>query len=415
MLGLAAVRPAVAQIALPPLPSVPGVPVDVDKTLSPPLRAVDRELANLRKLEIRALVRRHRQVLDTDRRGAPIVRSEVVAIDPSRDALERARADGFGIARERRLDGLDLRIVVLRARDGMGTRAALRRLRRLDPAGRYDFNHLYTGSGAGSAMTADAAPAPAGATGPLRVGLVDSGVDRGHPALAGVDVRPWGCDGASVPDRHGTAVASLLAGSAATPAPADAVLYAADIYCGQPTGGAVVGLSEALAWLARERVAVINLSLVGPPNLLLEQAVAALARRGHVIVAAVGNDGPAAPPLYPAAYSEVIGVTAVDARHRVVPEAGRGPQVAFAAPGADLRAAAPDGEWAPVRGTSFAAPLVARLAAMDVAEPGAGRGAEVSARLAALALDLGRHGRDNTYGHGLIGADLGIEWTAARR
>jgi subtilisin family serine protease len=69
--------------------------------------------------------------------------------------------------------------------------------------------------------------------------------------------------------------------------------------------------------------------------------------RGHVIVAAVGNDGPAAPPLFPAAYAGVIGVSGVDAKLRVLPESASGPQVDFSASGVvDTK----------LRGTSFAAP-----------------------------------------------------------
>src|SRR5207245_7526152 len=90
---------------------------------------------------------------------------------------------------------------------------------------------------------------------------------------------------------------------------------------------------EAFGWLAREHVPVINVSLVGPPNAMLAAIVRDVLSRGYLVVAAVGNDGPAAPPLYPAAWPGVIGVTAVDARQRVLVEAGRGPQVKFAAPG----------------------------------------------------------------------------------
>ena len=56
-------------------------------------------------------------------------------------------------------------------------------------------------------------------------------------------------------------------------------------------------------------VPVINMSLAGPPNEVLKAAIKRALDAGHVIVAAVGNGGPASPPLYPAAYEGVIAVT----------------------------------------------------------------------------------------------------------
>lgn len=350
-------------------------------------------------------LRLHRDVLDVDGRGAPVLRSEVVAIDPAPEALERVRDAGFSIIGDRTLDELGLRVVVLRSPVGTGTRAALRRLRRMDPEGSYDFNHVYFGSASAAASRAGMA-ASSGRSGPgaVRVGLIDSGVSTGHPVFAGVDVHTWGCDGSRHPHAHGTAVASLLIGGADGAAARGSELYAADIYCGRPAGGAVTGFAEAMAWMARENVGVINLSLVGPHNALLERATKALAARGHVLVAAVGNDGPAAAPLYPAAYPEVIGVTAVDPRDRALPEAGRGRQVDFAAPGSGLRVARPAGDWGTARGTSFAAPLVARAAAALISNPDAAEATRARAQLAERALDLGSRGRDNTYGHGLVDA-----------
>jgi hypothetical protein len=108
-------------------------------------------------------------------------------------------------------------------------------------------------------------------------------------------------------------------------------IFAADVYCGEAFGGAVDAVSAAFGWMAREHVAVINVSLVGPRNKLMERVVKSLVSRGHLIVAVVGNDGPAAPPLYPASHEGVIGVTAVDGKHLVLIEACRGKQVDFAA------------------------------------------------------------------------------------
>jgi subtilisin family serine protease len=137
--------------------------------------------------------------------------------------------------------------------------------------------------------------------------------------------------------------------------------------------------------------------------------IGSLIAGGYVLVAAVGNDGPAAPPLYPASYQHVVGVTAVDAHRRILIEAARGPQVMFAAPGADLAAAGSDHTYAAVRGTSFAAPFVAALLATGLAEPDATAAAAAIDTLAKTAVDLGPPGRDLTYGFGLVGADYRVD------
>src|SRR4030095_4093740 len=121
---------------------------------------------------------------------------------------------------------------------------------------------------------------------------------------------------------------------------------------------------QALAWAASKRPSVINISLIGPPNGTMERAIAAVRARGISVVAAVGNDGPAAPPQYPASYPGVIAVTWVDSADRALREAGRSAHLDFAAPGADLVAALPGRGYTPVRGTSFPLPFVpGRLAA----------------------------------------------------
>jgi subtilisin family serine protease len=187
-----------------------------------------------------------------------------------------------------------------------------------------------------------------------------------------------------------------------------AQLFAADVYCGSATGGAVDLVVDAIAWLTQQAVPVINVSLVGPPNLMLEHIVKLALARGYLIVAAVGNDGPAARPLYPASYPGVIGVTAVDAHHKVLLEAGRGPQVSFAAPGADMVAASLSNSFTAVRGTSFAAPIVAGMLAQSLHAPDTQAAAEAIGLLAQQAIDLGARGTDPIYGHGLVGEQFRI-------
>ena len=403
------------------LPGVrlPGLPeVNVPRVQNDLTRAADgigsQAAANVRRIRIRDLLRAQRNVVEADPRGDPIMRGEVLALSPSDATLARARAAGYEVVRDRVLDGLDARIVVLQAPAGTSTRRALRQLRSLDPAGNYDFNHLYFDSGTVSpaaGLTAQAGsqpperPASAAAH---RVGLIDGGVDAQHPVFHDISVHQHGCGGASMPSEHGTAVASLLVGSAEQfrgAAPGEE-LFAADVYCGQPTGAAVDAVADAFSWLVGEHVPVINVSLVGPPNALLEAVVLRVIARGYLIVAAVGNDGPAAAPLYPAAYRDVIGVTAVDAHRRVLVEAGRGPQVKFAAPGADMAAACPAGKFNAVRGTSFAAPIVAGLLSLDMSAPDTAEAQRAVQALIHSAIDLGARGPDKVYGNGLVGDEV---------
>jgi subtilisin family serine protease len=403
--------PAQAQVALPQvqLPQLSvQLPVDVERTLDRTLDAASPgQLRELRRLRIRDLLRTNRTVLEADPRGAPVVRSEIVALSPSAEALRQAEASGFTVIRRNEIEGLDLTAVVLRAPAGMSTRRALRELQRNDPQGTYDFNHLYIESGEAGAMAVDDLQSAALRFPDARVGLIDGGVDGSHPALAHARLQQYGC-ATPAPGAHGTAVASLLVGVASDfhGAAPGAQLYSADVYCGLDTGGAVDAVVNAFGWLVRERVPVINVSLVGPANRLLEQVVGRVIARGHLIVAAVGNDGPAAPALYPAAYPGVVAVTGVDARNRVLLEACRGSHVSFAAPGSDLRAATLQHTYASVRGTSFAAPLVAGLLARRLSTPDAKLAEQAIALLASHAQDLGTKGTDRIYGKGLVGAEL---------
>jgi hypothetical protein len=415
---------ASAQLRLPNLPlnlpsNLSGGLGQLDGLTRPVERLVDRrELPDLRALRLQQttrLLRQHPDLIEADPRGEPALRGEILAWNPSPAALQAARAAGLAVLREDRLEELDQVLVVLGVPAGSATAGVLDRLRALDPDGHYDFNHIYSGSGSGAALPAPgpapaaSSPAPSAAGAAPRLGLVDSGVQADHRALRDATIRSWGCGGASHPAPHGTAVAALMVGRdgrfrGAAPG---ATLYAADIYCDSPSGGSAERITQALAWLAREQVGVINLSLVGPPNGVLERAVAAMLARGHLLVAAVGNDGPAAPPLFPASYPGVVGVTAVDRDGRPLPEAARGPQVQFAAPGNHMASASPgEPPYRAVRGTSFAAPIVAGLLAPGMPRPDRTRAREAVALLARQAEGGSLDTVSNTLGHGIVGAAI---------
>jgi subtilisin family serine protease len=412
---------ALAQLPRLPSPTLPGVSLpnigdSVAGTANGVARDLDvRRLTSLRDVRIRELLRTQRATVERDPNGAPVMRAEIVAFSPTDGAITSARSAGFVVIRDSVLDGFDARIVVLRAPPGLSTRRALARLRTLDPSGAYDFNHIYLDSGdveAEGAAPAHVEPATdRAAAATTRIGLVDGGVDATHPVFKDALIHQHGCADKAIPSAHGTAVASLLIGRSERfrGAAPDAQLYAADVYCGLADGGAVDAVVEAISWIAHERVPVINVSLVGPRNVALEGAVRAVIARGFIVVAAVGNDGPAAAPLYPAAYPGVVGVTGVDARQKALVEACRGPQVTFAAPGADMAAALLAPSFAAVRGTSFAAPIVAGLLAARMREPDARAARQAVAELVAQAVDLGAKGVDETYGNGLVGGAVRTE------
>lgn len=359
-----------------------------------PLHSVDDllrgPLALTRKVQIDTLRRREPRRVDIDPHGAPVLRGEFLASGLSTAQRDAVQAAGFVVDRETSADAtLGLDFVVLRDTRNRRTSRALRALQRAAPGAAFAYQHLYLPAGAGDAARAATAAAPSPVAPSQRVGLIDGGVDPTDPALAHARIERHGCDAAN-PSRHGTAVAArLVAGDADT-------LYAADLWCGDAVGGATSTLVDALAWMAREHVAVINISLVGPDNPVLARAVQAMIARGHVLVSAVGNDGPAAPPLYPAAYPDVIGVSGVDARDRVLPEAGSGEQVDFCASGVIGR-----GRDA-LRGTSFAAPIVAHKAAQLLDAPHAGAAVRVQQQLIGEARPFGARGRDPRCGYGLL-------------
>ena len=276
-----------------------------------------------------------------------------------------------------------------------------------------DLNHFYT-AGVPDASPFDAGISPrealeipaALADKALRIGVIDSEVDVSHASLLNADIKTKRFTRASedLPKFHGTAIASLFVANdenlvGLVP---NSTLYSAAVFVTDPEKGDIastVSLVKSLDWLLQADVDVINLSLTGPPNRLLEVAIDKVSRTGVVVLAAAGNDGPMATPRYPAAYSSVVAVTAVDARGRAFRLANRGDYLALAAPGVNLRHALAGGGYTTSSGTSFAVPFVSTVVALLKQEAA---GDDVVARLYASALDLGEPGRDDVYGYGLL-------------
>ena len=363
------------QVIQPTLDSVTGLPQAVAESGAS-------TLLELRRLRLAELIRTHRATLESDGNGLPVRRGVILVMDPNPIALQPAARAGFRVIADDSDPQLGLRIVQLAVPGGTSTRAGLKLLRKVAPQLQADFDPIFEPAGGMLVPLNAALAATAGIGRGGAIGMIDGGV-ASHPSLAGASIEQKGFAGRPQATGHGTAVASLLAGNQGSfrGAATGARLYVADVYGGSRAAGSASAIVKALGWLAGKRPQVINISLVGPPNKLVARAIQIVQSRGIRVVAAVGNDGPAAPPQYPASYPGVIAVTGVDARGRALPEAGKASHLDFAAPGADMAAALPGKGYAKVRGTSFAAPLAAarllitgspeRLAAE--ARPGKGR------------------------------------------
>jgi subtilisin family serine protease len=157
---------------------------------------------------------------------------------------------------------------------------------------------------------------------------------------------------------------------------------------------------KGLDYAAAHGAQIVNMSFAGPKDALIERGIAAAAGKGIVMVAAAGNAGAKSPPLYPAANTNVIAVSATDAQDRLFTASNRGGYVAISAPGVDIFLPAPDDKYQMTSGTSFSAAYVSGLVALMLQRNPALKPDEVRAILIKTARDLGAPGRDDLFGAG---------------
>lgn len=251
--------------------------------------------------------------------------------------------------------------------------------------------------------------AHAAATGrDVTVAVIDSGIDGRHAELAAAIAESFDAlSSREGPHAHGTGIAGAIAAHARVVGSAPAARILAIRAFGVAESGAessTFSILKSLDFAARRGARIINMSFAGPHDPLLQRAMTAAAGRGIVLIAAAGNAGAKSPPLFPAAYREVIAVTATDASDALFEGANRGGHIAVAAPGVDLLLPAPGGKYQITTGTSFAAAYVSGIAALMIQRDPRITPAGVRERLTATARDLGPKGRDDQFGAGLADA-----------
>lgn len=238
----------------------------------------------------------------------------------------------------------------------------------------------------------------------VRVAVLDSGIEE-HAHfdalnIDSIDLTGRGISGAG--SGHGTAVASIIAGK-------EGIVPAADLLIIRVLDDQGVGssfdLATGIVQAVDQGAQLINLSLgLYQDTQVLREAVQYAHQRGVLLVAAAGNDGYATLP-YPAAYPQVLSVTAVDGRGRQAVFPNQSTTIRFAAPGVGIVAASDEETTRLFSGTSAAAPFVTgTLAAFLSANPNPDPKQAVEL-LERYLDDAGAAGSDPVYGRGLLNWD----------
>ena len=239
------------------------------------------------------------------------------------------------------------------------------------------------------------------------IAIIDSQIDIKHPELANSIADSF--DAVGQPDKphsHGTGMLGAIVsrGRLMGIAP-DAKALAIHAFATgktQSPQATTQSIIAGLDWALDKGARIVNMSFAGPYDPMLQVALKKASERGAILIAAVGNNGPTSPPLYPAADAHVIGVTATDRDDAPFSGANRGAYVAVAAPGVNILEPAPDATYQLTTGTSVAAAHVSGVAALLLERHPKADAAMILEVLTASATKLDPNGRDDQVGWGLI-------------
>lgn len=255
---------------------------------------------------------------------------------------------------------------------------------------------------------------------PIKVAIVDTGIDLTHPDLIGNIKGGYNAinptKSAKDDNGHGTHVAGITAaidneiGVVGVGPNID--LYAVKVL-DRRGSGYLSDVIEGLDWAIANGMQVVNMSLGTNSDVpSFHDAVIRVKQAGITQVAAAGNNLGGS-VTYPAAYPEVIAVSATDSADQIADFSSVGPEVDLAAPGVSIYSTYKGSAYKTLSGTSMASPHVAGTAALVLTTPvgsydldgnGLWDPIEVQNKLQATAEDLGTVGRDDLYGYGLVDA-----------
>jgi hypothetical protein len=262
---------------------------------------------------------------------------------------------------------------------------------------------------AGEKLRLDEAHLKARGTG-VMIAVIDTAIDGAHPELAGAIAGMFDAvgEGPAPPERHGTEIAGILVAHATLKgvAPAAKLLSVRAFRGGGPDPALSTSfqLLKGINWAFASGAKIMNMSFAGPMDPLLERIIKNATAKGAIFIAAAGNNGPKGQPVYPAAYPEVIAVTATDEKDRLYGKANRGDYVFIAAPGVDIVAPALKGGYDLSSGTSMAAAHVSGVVALLLERDGKLDGSGARAILSKSARKPDPAATDEAFGAGIVDA-----------
>ena len=340
---------------------------------------------------------------------------EVVVVDPPPGFVDKVRSSGFYVIERTVMKNLGIEVIRLSTPRGMDVKKAIGVLAKLFPGVTVDVNTRFDPSSGRDDANArimggwNGLPADCGKG--LVIGMIDSGIDLTHPALKGQDIeyKEFFKPGRKpAPPDHGTGVAAILVGRAEwgglIPG---AKLYAANMFELNEEGkkvGSAIGLIKSMDWLASKKVDAVNMSVAGGDNKVVRKAMAIAKKQNLLLIAAVGNWGRSDKPAYPAAYKEVVAVTALKGGELIYSHANTGKYVDFAAPGVGIWVATPGGGGKIQSGTSYATPFITAIAAVLRKSGRAASVDDFKTLLKKVTKDLGKQGKDDIFGTGAVRA-----------
>ena len=212
---------------------------------------------------------------------------------------------------------------------------------------------------------------------------------------------------------HGTSVASILVSQNEYIGIAPkAKLYAVSAFSVTKSRpytmlGASSDVAKAIDSCIQHKVDVINLSFTGGRDALVEKLITKAISKGIIVVAAGGNGGHWGSTIYPALIPGVIATTAVDQDKKLFEKADKGQFIDFAAPGVNILTMAPQGKFQLASGTSLSAAHVSGIVALLLSHK---RNLPIQKTLTQTVTDLGKPGRDQEFGEGLVSASRALNY-----